>query len=323
MSGSDDPIGALLQATGRRPAIPREREARLREAARAEWQAVLARRRRLTMVWALSAAAVVALAVLGLRELRAPAPSVPLALTLEKVAGTAWIESAGSREPLDARSTLAAGCTLLTEARGGVSLRDAAGRSVRLDRETALGVTDAASYALKRGAIYVDSGGAPPAAAPPIRIETPHGTLEDVGTQFQARLDGGRLLVRVREGQVRLRGRHRPATAAAGRVIVADGTKVLVADDPQGSEGWDWAEAAVPMMAIEGRPLADFLAWAARERGVRVRYAGPDLSRKAPSIVLRGSVEGMTLDQAVASVMATSGLTYRWEAGELVVGEAP
>jgi hypothetical protein len=37
---------------------------------------------------------------------------------------------------------------------------------------------------------------------------------------------------------------------------------------------------------------------------------------------LRGSVAGISLDRAIESVTATSGLAHRWEGRELVIGEA-
>jgi len=37
-------------------------------------------------------------------------------------------------------------------------------------------------------------------------------------------------------------------------------------------------------------------------------------------VALHGSIDGMTLEKATESVMATTGISCRWAAGELVVG---
>jgi hypothetical protein len=319
MTSGGDPIETLLKATGRRPAVPQERAERLRAAAHGAWQAEVGRRRlRRRIAGAGWLAAAVVLAILAVWTFQSTAPPV-LALTVDKIAGSAWVERGNARDLLTSGTALTAGSTLVTAANARVALKDEAGRSVRLDQATAIGLTAEASFVLRQGAIYVDSGGAPPGT----RIETAFGTIDDVGTQFEARVADDALRIRVREGKVKLHGRTRAVTAGAGEAIVARVDRVAHAVDPDAASGWEWIEGAMTMMSIDGRPLSEFLTWAARERGSRVKYADPNLAQKAPAIVLRGSIEGMSLDQAVASVIATSGLTYRWGAGELVVGETP
>ena len=74
------------------------------------------------------------------------------------------------------------------------------------------------------------------------------------------------------------------------------------------------------MMEIEGRFLLDFLQWDARERGVRLVFTDEKLAARARTIVLSGSIAGMTLDEATTSVLTTCGLIHRWEGESLVVG---
>ena len=45
-------------------------------------------------------------------------------------------------------------------------------------------------------------------------------------------------------------------------------------------ETWDWIASTTPAIDIEGRPLADFLAWAGRELGREVVFASPELRRR-------------------------------------------
>jgi fido (protein-threonine AMPylation protein) len=73
------------------------------------------------------------------------------------------------------------------------------------------------------------------------------------------------------------------------------------------------------MMEIEGRSLREFLDWMARERGFRIRFSSGDLEADAGSIRLNGSIRGMTLDQALESVLLASGMRHRIEADLLVV----
>jgi hypothetical protein len=80
---------------------------------------------------------------------------------------------------------------------------------------------------------------------------------------------------------------------------------------------WDWIASVVPMLDIEGRTLGEFLQWIARERDLRVEFASASLAQSAPSIRLSGSIEGMTLEQALVSVLATCRLDCRIANGVL------
>jgi len=301
---TEDPIGSLLRATGRRVAVPEERSARVREAARVAWQREVGRRRRRRRIaGGLALAAAVLVAVWVARSFRSP--HVPLAaapLVVERSDGLTELQ----------------GSTLRTGADGRAALRARGGQALRLDHDTTLRILSDRSFRLERGAVYVD---VLPGAAP-LRIETPRAVVEERGTQFQVRLSGGDLAVRVREGAVAVTAGSASVLAAAGQAVTVDGGG-RIARTADAAAGWEWTEAIAPPFLLEGRSLADFLAWAARERGARVRFLDPALAGRAPGIVLHGSIDGMTLDQAVASVTATSGLVHRWDRGELVVGAAP
>ena len=326
----DDPIASLLRATGRRPAVPAARSARVREAARTVWQAEVARRlrsRRLAL--ALALAATVLLAIWGVRTLRGPTSSMAASNVVEvdRVVSTVWAEHGRfpglrRRWDLQAHARIDPGCTIRTAEDGRAALHLLMGPHVlRLDHATVLRILSDRVFVLERGAVYVDSGTAGTHAGS-IHIETARGTVEDVGTQFEVRLSGDALTVRVREGQVAVDTGAGSARAAAGQALTVDGAGRISPSLDRGG-GWEWMETVAPPFLIEGRALADFLAWAARERGARVRYLDAGLAARARGIVLHGSVEGMELDRAVASVALTSGLIHRWQDGELVVSEAP
>ena len=327
-----DPIEALLKATGRRPAIPADRACRVREAALTQWRAEAAQRRRRRFAWAASpAAAAVIVTAVGwlIHAVRAPAPIETAALHVDRVVNAVWARTGSvplvqSKVALRAGSIVAIGSTVTTWADARVALAGSAGESVRLDTGTTLRVVSGRSFVLEHGAVYVDSGGEHVGGTMPIRIDTPLGTIEDQGTQFEARLDAGSLRVRIREGAVTVHTRAGPLAAHAGQMLSVDPSgRNERTGDAGPTAAWAWAEAIAPPMAIDGRSLSEFLDWVARERGMRVRFADAALAERATSIVLSGSIAGMTLDQATASVLAASGLAHRWEHGALVVGVAP
>jgi hypothetical protein len=85
---------------------------------------------------------------------------------------------------------------------------------------------------------------------------------------------------------------------------------------------WAWTEAMAPYIAIENRPLFEFLQWFARETGRRLDI--DDASRKqAMGIVMHGSVKGLTLTEALSAVMATTtSLKYELPEGAIRVSSA-
>jgi ferric-dicitrate binding protein FerR (iron transport regulator) len=323
-----DPIGALLKATGRRPAVPAERTDRVRDAARAQWRGEIGRRaRRRRIVWVGSlAATVAAVAVLGgLRSLRSPIADEPPGLRVERVVSSASARR-GSIPIVDRSAALhegsidALGSDVTTGAGARVALRSPSGFSIRLDGGTRLRLLADGVFALERGAVYVDSHG----EGRSIRIGTAVGTIEDQGTQFEARLDGRTLFVRVREGAVTLTASSGRVAARAGEALRLDPSgRIHRTDDAPAGVAWGWAEAIAPMMDIEGESLSAFLQWDARERGVRLVFSEAGLADRASTIILSGSIAGMTLDEATTSVLATSGLVHRWDGDTLVVGAGP
>ena len=63
----------------------------------------------------------------------------------------------------------------------------------------------------------------------------------------------------------------------------------------------------------------DYLTYLAREHGWALHYADPELAREAATIILHGSVRGLSPQEALAVAITTSGLRHRLERGELVV----
>jgi len=65
-----------------------------------------------------------------------------------------------------------------------------------------------------------------------------------------------------------------------------------------------------------------FLDWASRELGTRWEYGRPEMRRRVEPIVLHGSLEGLTPDEALAAVLPTCGLTVVRDRDRLVVFDA-
>jgi ferric-dicitrate binding protein FerR (iron transport regulator) len=170
-------------------------------------------------------------------------------------------------------------------------------------------LTSANVLELETGAVYIDTG---IDGAGGLEVRTTYGVARDIGTQFETRLADERLSLVVREGEVLFTGEGGKYRAGAGVALSLgpDGgvTRSRVeASDPR----WSWASSAAPPFDIEGRSLAEVLAWVARETGWTVRYEDDELERSAAQILTHGSTGGLEPELVPDLVVPVAGLEHR------------
>ncbi len=232
-------------------------------------------------------------------------------------AKTGW---PGSRRAVGNGEIVTAGETLMTGSGGRVAITLPGGVSARLDRDTRVTLASARKLLIKNGALYVDAGRG---AAGPARFKvvTPMGTLRRVGSQFEVRLLGSQVRLRVREGHVEWSyGGGATTSGAAGEqlTIDRDGVVQRVAT-PRFGETWDRVAASAPSIEIDGNSLAEFLAWASRELGRDVVFTSSDIQNEATDIVVHGSIAGLTPMQALDAVLDTTRLQAYIDDGHIVI----
>jgi ferric-dicitrate binding protein FerR (iron transport regulator) len=203
------------------------------------------------------------------------------------------------------------------EVRGDTVVNLEAGGNLRIARASAIEIRSADVVSLTRGELYVDI---PPASrtASSFRVLTRAGEFRHIGTQFAVLISADQTTLRVREG-------HVVWTHAAGESTVAAGTEVTFDRDgnatrrpiPTAGRDWSWTEAMAPAVVIENRPVLEFLEWFARETGRTLAMDEP-ARRQAQSILMHGSVEGLTVTEALSVVMATT-LSLKYELHEGVI----
>ncbi|MCP4660442.1 MAG: FecR domain-containing protein [bacterium] len=345
---SDDGVGELVRLVGQRPEISAERSERHRTLARAHWERKLrmrTRRRRVRI--GLAAAAVLALALgLGLewQRRRTPTTSPVIADSDGRPAVVrssepdqpparpeAITEAVNARRAPGETPTAPAvengevlrdgtrdGTWIETGSESRAALRLASGHALRLDVDTRLRVVADAVIALERGAVYVDSHAAP--AGVSVEIRTPLGVATDVGTRFELRLRESSLRVRVREGIVNVTRGGRSHEARTGAELILDEAgDVEHRSVPVYGPEWRWSLEIAPAFDIEGRTLREFLGWVSRETGWRLRFHDPAVAAGTASVILSGSIEGLTPADALAVVLPTSGLRHRVAEGVLII----
>lgn len=301
-----DVVGRIIRAAGRREVAP----AAIRERAWAAASATLQDKRRVhrqQMLWRVSAAAAVVVAVIGLAfGILRNGPPLPAALS-DQYVGDAEFRATG-QEPWSALvrdRKLLAGSELRTGRGGRVGLVLAQGVSLRLDELTIVHLASSTRVELLAGTVYVDAR----SAAQSIEVLTPVGVTRDIGTQFEVRYRNQEHRVRVRQGAVLMQiGSQEYRGEAGEQLLVSPGGEFQRAVIATGDASWDWVQLVVRSPDIENRPLSEFLAWVARETGRPVRYESTDVQSLTETTILHGSVRNLAPLPAAQAVLATTDL---------------
>ena len=327
--GSDDEVARLVRLAGQSDPIAAERLARVRTAVHDAWrdehvvrtarQVKTRRRWRSVAVLLLVAATSGAIAFAIWGPIRTPAPV--LVAHIDQLTGRAT----GSPAPFTAGSQVMSGSTVTTST-GTLAMTLTSGVRLRLDASSTARVDSGTDVVLERGAVYVDSAGVRPTrpGASPISIHTPAGLVRDIGTQFEVRLTGAGLRIRVRDGQVRVTPANGvDARASAGEELFSkpDGSIGRRSTAATGSQ-WAWAERAAPTFSVEGKTLGAFLDWVSREGAWTVTFADRRVSETTRATVLHGRpdlLKGLTPAEALDVVLPTCGLRHRIDGTRVVI----
>jgi ferric-dicitrate binding protein FerR (iron transport regulator) len=307
----EDALGELIRLAEGRGEVPSERSHRVKQAVHAHWQQRIEQRRRKVSMSVGGALALAATLLLAMALMLRP-DSVPTDGSVGTVVAVA-MES--STAPVHVGQEMTAGFEL-DSAQGRVALLLGASTSVRLDRETRVRVLGPDSLALDEGRIYVDS----PSELASMEIHTSAGLVRDIGTQFEVLSRDGALNVRVREGKVILdteAGSHE--IDLGGQLTIDASGRVARADTEIFGATWSWTTAVVTMLPLEGSSARQFLDWLARERGWQLEFSNDDVERNASSIMLSGSADGLTIEEALDAVLPTCRMKHQLNDGILLV----
>jgi ferric-dicitrate binding protein FerR (iron transport regulator) len=309
----DDDLRQVLVSAGARERPPVEIEREVRENLRTEWRGIVAEKRRhARRRTGFALAAGVLAAAIGV-WIAAPRPTGPAVALGTLTVATGEVRTTTGLfdrwKPIVAGAPLRSGQSLETGSTGRSALMLPGGVAARMDHDTRLTLAGAGEIELERGALYVDAGSGP-AVMTRLDVVTPRGFVRHVGTQYEVRLVGSDVRLRVREGRVEWQSRDggREQSLAGEQLTIAGDGTVRRQPAPIYGESWNWVVEAAPGIDIEGLLLADFLNWAARELGREIRYDHPETAEEAATVVLHGSISGLTPADAMQAVLATTHL---------------
>ena len=323
---SDDAFAELLGKAPPRPAPPAADEALIREAVHEEWQKVSSRHVRRRHVTSFALAASVLLAVFAtLNLLRDPDGDIKhqQMATIEKQFGEISVNFRIS----DAASVAAfkGGDFIETGSASGLALGWHDGGSLRIDENTVVLFEAANQIYLREGRVYFDSETGPLSSQPArddaveLSIRTDYGVVRHLGTQYMTQVGAGELVISVREGIVSIDG-NVTARASAGQKFAISASGTLSIDDTNGVDDWEWIENSTPDISLDGRSVAEALAWVSRESGRSISYASESAEMVARQTQLRGNMQ-LPPTRALEIFMMTVDLNARIEGDVIVISE--
>jgi ferric-dicitrate binding protein FerR (iron transport regulator) len=315
MSSSDmDAVALLLRSAGRRADPPVAAYERVLGAATRSWHAKVNRRRRWRASFAIAASLLIVVAFAVFVRSQPPAPAM-LAGRTDRVIGTVEIRTTPDAPWMilgDEPQGLVVGSELRTRAGSRAGLVLDGGVSVRLADATDLVLESPTRVQVLSGRVYLDTGGEG-TRAQQIEVVTARVVARDVGTQFEVLYHDDVYRLRVREGRVLL-SRSSPGLESppevdgtAGEQLTIDASGALertriAAQDSQ----WQWVQSVAPAPDVDAQPVTMLLAWVARETGKPVRFASPDVERRASQTILHGNIRHLAPMEALEVMLATT-----------------
>lgn len=297
-------IAELLQKVGARTPPPDDVTDSVRENVRAVWQEEVNRRRTSrTRNFAIAASIVMAMAAGWYVLIPAPQAGPVARVALES--GT--VEVRGNDDQWHALDSLniSAGATVRTKDESYLTLDLTSGANLRIDANTVVKLSDVTLAELDIGAVYVDSD----RETADIDIRTSFGVAQEIGTRFEVRTSPTSWRVQVRDGKVRVKDDAIDELATAGqRIDIRDDDTVTFANIPSNDPSWSWAERAATPFPIEGATLQQYLSWVSRETGNLIVFENTETEAAAMRTVLHGSIEGLSPQESLDVVLATTNL---------------
>lgn len=316
-------IARLLRAAGPRQELPAQLKAQWEDKFRAELQPTLDRRRqsRSRMLMSMCAGLAV-VAVATWFALPKPGPAQPeIRITHASGAYQLQHDAGDSNSNLREGQQLAPGSTITTGGDGFVAV-DFNGYDLRLNHNSSVTLESLRIRALA-GSLYVSNEQAA-TSVKQLLIDTPHGSIRDIGTQFTVTLHPGETITTVRRGAVLIDtdGAQLQATAlpnSAAQVSVNDRRQMREARVPGNGRHWNWIYQGTQPFELEGKSAYEFLQWSVAESGLQLQFASTGAEIHASTTLLHGDFGELNPQQAVSPVLATTDLEAKRVGNKLVV----
>ena len=298
MNESHDPLDDLLGGLQPRRAPPPAVQARAYANVHASW---VAQRRRVWQRYGAMAAAAAVMAFAVNVWMFQPAASD---LCFQAARGAdLW---AGDRHVAGGETSFCVSPGTRVQAERTSRIVDAAGVEFRLRAGSDVEWQSADRLHLHGGALHTATRG-----QASLVINTSFGTVADIGTVFTTSVDSDRLTVALREGSVQIdtpRGRHVAAVHdGAGERVTIDQERIVAEPFRAIDATLDWIFDAHPGYVDTDAQVV--LGAIARDLGLVLTYASPEVQARVAGTELVGSLSGLGPRQALAVVAGVCDLS--------------
>jgi len=207
-------------------------------------------------------------------------------------------------------ATVTVGQTIMTGSESGIGMAWSDGGSLRIDEGTTVEFVGTDRIFLREGRVYFDSQ----ATSTGFSVETAQGSVSHVGTQYMAAIDGRRLTVSVREGEISIdRNSGKESVFAGQQARIVGEAAAAVANISRSGPLWEWVEATAPTLDFSGKSTYEFLHWVARETGCDIVFADAEAERVARAGRLVGTIPGLDPRRELEVRMLGEDLDYAIE----------
>lgn len=321
-----DDIDNILALSSARPVPRKEIRDRAFSRLQRDWMSGIRRRRRMHRFYALGAAASLA-AIVAVTVQIGTTPMLndtSVAAELLKVSGqNVRINGHDVLLPRQGEpSRFTTGDTITTGSESKIALSWQSTGSLRLNAQTEIAFLSPQSVRLNYGTLYFDSDPAdlPGSRPAKISIDTPHGTVRHLGTQFMTEVSPARIAISVREGAVHFEDAQQSFSIPAGDSVEVRADDSVRHQPVSPTDGqWHWATQVAPEMEFNGRSTLDLLTWIARETGRELRFESSTARNLAASDRLVG-LDRVGPLQALEYVPLISDLRYEIDGAVIRIG---
>ena len=320
---NEERITALLQKIGPRPQPGADVTASIQANVKAVWREAVAlqqarrQNRRKAVGFALAASVLLSFGASWL--LSTPPQTSAFGEVAQVVNRVEYVGADGQWRHLGEQA-LRQRIELRTGSAGSLRLHLNDGMDIRVGANSRLAMQAGGALTLHTGVIYVDSNDQIDVGNS-LRVTTPFGEAEDIGTQFAVRVAPDGWQVQVRDGLVKMSDDGLQRQVNAGdRVVIDQRNDVTVSQVASDDTSWAWIAAVSPEFLIEGASLQAYVDWLSRETGKTVVFSSAQVSESASSTILHGSIDGLLPMESLSAVLAATDFhLIDSEAGKLVI----
>lgn len=300
----DDTLPKLLKHAQVREGAPEDVKKRIKHNVHVKWQQQTQNKQRKSF-WVIFApvAAACSVAVVFAFNFLMVSTSTPLNnLSLDRVQGEVAFTLDG--QAYDGDNLLVPGLTVETGTDGYASIAFRSGGDIRLNVDTRLVVNSNNTMTLEQGNIYFDSGSGFNGRTK-LTLNTAHGEITNIGTQFSVNSAEDSLQILVREGQVNLDDGNQSKVVDQGQKLTTAGGSTVTSEVSPTDPVWNWVLTAGPNFTLEGQNLHQFLIWVTRENGLKLEFDSAETKNMAHLVTLHGDIANLSLVDALETVFAT------------------